>query len=198
MRGASGLERLEHQLGGHCDRRAKGEIDRAFLGEKTMNPGGRFPLGFGCSELQPHMNPPDHQDVVLQLDFTDGFRDETIVRCRNLARLQRASKGAGESAGGGGDNVVQGGRVFLERSGRQLVMRGHGAVRAEDHRFAFGGQVRPANGPLDPFESDFGAVHHFSHGGHLKRCIVPPRRDGWGDGPRGFRSALAIGEADAE
>ena len=39
-------------------------------------------------------------------DFADDIRDQIAFARRNLTRLQRASKGAGQSATGGGDQVV--------------------------------------------------------------------------------------------
>jgi hypothetical protein len=64
-----------------------------------------------------------------------------LVARVNLARLQRASKGACESATGGGDDIVEGCRVRLSDFRADAVMFGDGAVDAEMHRFRFGREI---------------------------------------------------------
>jgi hypothetical protein len=52
------------------------------------------------------VNTPDDQHAVFDFDFTHCFGHQAIVRSRNLTRLQRAPKGAGQSAGRRRDYVV--------------------------------------------------------------------------------------------
>ena len=80
------------------------------------------------------MNPADHQDVVLLFDLSDCIRYEPFVRCIDLTRLQRASKGSGQSTGGGRDYVVQCRGVRFQDVRRNLVVLGDRAVNTEDHR----------------------------------------------------------------
>ena len=47
---------------------------------------------------QPRMNAPDDEYVVLQFNLTHRFRYKTLVRCTDLRRFQRASKGTRKSA----------------------------------------------------------------------------------------------------
>ncbi len=60
-----------------------------------------------------HVDATDHQHVAFLLDFADGVRAEPALAGRNPARLQRASERAGQSAGGGRNEVVQRRRVRL-------------------------------------------------------------------------------------
>ena len=76
-------------------------------------------------EAQPHVNPADHENVVIGLlDLADRVAREPIAVRLDVARLQRASEGAGQSAGRGGDHIVEGRRARLDRPGGDLVMVG--------------------------------------------------------------------------
>jgi hypothetical protein len=59
-------------------------------------------------------DPLDHQHVVIGLDLADSLDLEHVAVDFNLTRFQRAGKGAGQSAAGGGDHVVERGRVRRE------------------------------------------------------------------------------------
>ena len=59
------------------------------------------------------VDPFDHEDAVLLLDFTGHRGGEPTASRRDPARLQRASERPGQSAARGGDDVVQGRREFL-------------------------------------------------------------------------------------
>jgi hypothetical protein len=48
----------------------------------------------------------DDQDIVLQLNLADRLRHQSLIRGVYVTRLQRASKGSGQSTRSGGDNVV--------------------------------------------------------------------------------------------
>jgi hypothetical protein len=73
-----------------------------------------------------------------------------------LTRLQRASQGAGQSATGGSDYVVKGGRVRLgELVFAESIVLGDGPVHAEADRFLFRRQIRQAIGPLEAFDAYF-------------------------------------------
>jgi hypothetical protein len=98
-----------------------------------MHTAGSFPMCLRCAQFQPHMNAADDEDTILQLDFTHRFRDKAFVRCIDLTRLQRASKGSGKSTGSRGNNVVQGCSVRFEHRRGHFVVFGHCSVDAEDH-----------------------------------------------------------------
>ncbi len=80
-----------------------------------------------------------------------------------MTRLQRAPEGSGESTGGGGDHVIQRGGVGFQGGGWNFVMLGNGAVRSEDHRDWFGGEVGSAHRAFDAFDPDFRTIHDFGH-----------------------------------
>ena len=100
------MRRLEKQLRGHSDRRLKTTVDGAFVGEDAVNTVGGLPVRLFGLQLQPHMNATDDQHAALQFNLTQRFRYKTLVRCTDLTRFQRASKGTGKSAGCSRDNVV--------------------------------------------------------------------------------------------
>jgi hypothetical protein len=53
-----------------------------------------------------HVDTPDDQHLAVQLDFAGCLGCKASLSRRDPARLQRAPKGPGESAGGRGHNVV--------------------------------------------------------------------------------------------
>jgi hypothetical protein len=114
-------------------------------------------------EFQLGVNSPDDQDTIFHFDLAHSIRGQAIVGSRNLTRLQRASKGAGKSAGRRCNDVIQRGRVRLQRPRRHLVVLGHCAVHSENHRLALGWEIRPANRPLHALDSNFGTVHNVGH-----------------------------------
>ena len=109
------------------------------------------------------MDPPDHEDPVFLLDFPDRVCREPAARRGNLARLQRASEGAGQSTGGGRDHVVKGRGVRLECPGRGLVVLGHLVVHPEKNWRGLGWQKRFPQRALDPFDANLRDVCHVAH-----------------------------------
>src|SRR5258708_24345173 len=74
----------------------------------------------------------------------------------NLARFQRASKGAEHSTGGRGNDIVNCGGVRLcQFRGINFVMLGYGAVDAGYYRHGVAWPVRDAQRPLAPFGLGF-------------------------------------------
>jgi hypothetical protein len=51
----------------------------------------------------------DYQHIAVFFDFAAGIRGEISLAGRDLARFQRAAEGAGQSAGGRGNHIVQSG-----------------------------------------------------------------------------------------
>jgi hypothetical protein len=56
---------------------------------------------------------PHDQDLAVQLDLTDRAGAQATASGGDAARLQRAPEGPGQSPGGRGHQVVQGGGVRL-------------------------------------------------------------------------------------
>jgi hypothetical protein len=119
----------------------------------------------GRLEIQPDVNPLDHEDLVVRaLDFTDRFAGEAVTIGPDVARLQRASEGPRQSAGRSGDDVVERGCPRLDGTGSDLVVFGHGAVNAEDDWLGLTGQEGAAHRSFDALDADLRAVHDSGHG----------------------------------
>ena len=71
-------------------------------------------------QAQNYVNAPDDQHSILGLHFTRRIRRQPPRRGINLTRLQRASKGPGESASRCRDDVVQRGGMGFEDIGGTL------------------------------------------------------------------------------
>jgi hypothetical protein len=109
------------------------------------------------------VDPLEDEHAVLDLDFARGLTREPAVGCVDVTRLQRASEGARQSAGGGGDDVVERGRVFGFAVARNVVVVGDRVVDAEGDRLALCGQKREPQGTLHPFDPNLRAVHDITH-----------------------------------
>jgi len=105
----------------------------------------------------------DHQDAVLEFDFAGRVALESAFASRDVTRFQRASEGAGQSAGGGGNDVVERGRTLCLASCRHTVVLGDGGVDAEDHRLILRGQVSAPERPTYPLDSDSRDIRDRSH-----------------------------------
>jgi hypothetical protein len=96
----------------------------------------------------------DDKDLVLEVDLSLGLRGQSPLARIDPARLQRATKGAGESTGGRGHDVIERRGVFRVLTRRGAVVLAHGPMRAKDHRPVFGREERLANGSAladDPY-----------------------------------------------
>lgn len=115
-------------------------------------------------QLERGVNAADDEDVILGFDFTDGLGNQARIRCINLTRLQRASEGAGESTGGSGDDVIEGGGVGIENLRRDLIVFGDRAMHAEQDGRGFGRQPGPAERAFEAFDFDLRAIDDVGHG----------------------------------
>ena len=68
---------------------------------------GFFAALVGDRELVAHVDALDHEHVILGLDPRRPHRLVALRIDFDLTRLQRAGERAGQSAGGGGDYVIQ-------------------------------------------------------------------------------------------
>ena len=71
-----------------------------------MHAGRGLPIHVRRFQSHQHMDTADHEHVLLEFDLAHSFADQASSRRANLTRLQRASKGSGESARRRGNNVV--------------------------------------------------------------------------------------------
>lgn len=154
---------LEYQLRGDRDRWLQRTINRTSVGKETVDPAGGLSVGLLGRQLQDHMDTADHEHVVLQLNFTDRFRHQSLVRGVYLTRLQRASEGSSQSTRRSGDNVIQGCSVGLQDRRRNLVMLRHGAMYSEYYGYLFGRKIRPAQRALYALNAHMGPVNHLRH-----------------------------------
>jgi hypothetical protein len=82
----------------------------------------------------------------------------------DVARLQRAAKGAHHPTGGSRNDVVDRCRMRLaEAGGIDLVVFSDRAVDVERHGMLFAGQVGEPTRRLLPFDSRFGRLDDVSH-----------------------------------
>ena len=108
------------------------------------------------------VNPFNHQHiaVIIFLDLALNFGREPSLTGRDLARLQRATKGARQSAGSRGNDIIQRCSVGLMNIRTYAVMFGNFGMHSEFDRFLRLGQIGPAQGPFYPFNSALGSVYH--------------------------------------
>ena len=165
--GDRGLQGLENQFGRHRDGGPQRPVDGASIREDAVRPLRRLKLFGGGLQMHAHVNPSNHQDPFLQLNFAGGLGNQSALGCVDFARLQRASEGSRQSAGRAGDDVIERGRSRRERIRRNLVVFGDGPVDAENYRVLFGRKERPPDWSFDAFDPDIRAVHNFiGHGGN--------------------------------
>lgn len=96
------------------------------------------PLGCGLlTGLRPkavgHMDAFDDQNTAVLFYLSHRVRYQPPLTSRNPARLQRAAQGAGQSAGSGRYQVVNGGGMrFVDCLIHTIVLRDLG-VQSEEH-----------------------------------------------------------------
>jgi hypothetical protein len=111
------------------------------------------------------MNPANNQHISVLFNFPFCLRSQKSLTGRNFARFQRAAKGTGQSAGRGGNNIIQRGGVGLVDLGVNTVMFGDLRMNAKSHRLIFLGQIGPTERTFDPFNFYLGCVDNLiAHG----------------------------------
>jgi hypothetical protein len=83
------------------------------------------------------MNPADNEHVSVFFNFPPCLRNQSFFTGRNFARFQRAAKGTGQSAGRGGHNIIQRGRMWFVDLRVNTVMLGDFGMNTKQHRFIF-------------------------------------------------------------
>ena len=104
-----------------------------------MHAFGRFPLVRQRLQMEPDVNPPDHQDTFFLFHFTGYFGDQPVAGRTDLTRLQRAPECSRQSTGRAGDDVIDGGCMRLEGVGWNFIVLGDGSVDSENHRVRLSG-----------------------------------------------------------
>lgn len=81
-------------------------VKRAVHCVRRMRPLDGFAALLGGDQAHRHVNPPDNQYAVFDLDLAGNIGSEFAVARVDPTRFQRASKRAYHSAGGRGDHVI--------------------------------------------------------------------------------------------
>jgi hypothetical protein len=107
------------------------------------------------------MNPADNQHISVFFNFPSCLRSQITLTGRYFARFQRAAKGAGQSAGRSGNDIIQRGGMGLVDLRVNAVMLGNLGMNAKPHRFIFLGQIRATQRAFDPFNFYLGCVDNW-------------------------------------
>lgn len=119
-----------------------------------------------------HMDALEHEHSVLDLDLAVRFRGEPTVAAIYPARLQRASKGADESATRGSYDIINCGGVRIVHM-IHTVKASYRTVRTEYHRLSLGRHVRKAQGTSSALNTNVGQIGDIGHGD--PRCELTDR-----------------------
>jgi hypothetical protein len=152
------------------NRRLQSPVHGTFVVKDPVHPLRRPVVFVFAFQLEPHVNAPQNQHIVLFLDLTGRLARQASLAGRNFTRLQRASKGAGESTRSSRDDVIERRRVWFQVRRRCLeIVRGYRAMDPEQNRVWFRRNKGSAQRALYALDADFGSVHDVAH------CrIVPP------------------------
>jgi len=113
--------------------------------------------------------PLDDQNAVFLFHLSNHFGRELTSARRDPARLQRATKGAGESPPGGGDHVIQRRRILLSNVGS--VMAGNVPVNPKVDGTVMGGEPGMSVRALDPIDANVRSINDFAHANSRLRLI---------------------------
>ena len=125
---------------------------------KAMDALGSFALLWLKLEMVGHMDPLDHEHVIVFFHFPNYVRPEVALSRRNLTRLQRASKGASQSATGGSNEIVKRGGMRLMDGSVYAIVLGDFRVNAKLYGCLFGGQIGAAKRAFDAFNTNLGSI----------------------------------------
>jgi hypothetical protein len=120
---------------------------------EAMNTLGDIPFVFIDSQRVGHVNAPDDEYVSVLANLANRFRSQITLASTNSARLQRAPKGAGQSARGRSHHVVERGGVGLMNCRVNAIVLGHLRVHPKEHWLFVEGQIGTPQGTLDPLYS---------------------------------------------
>ena len=144
---------FEIQLGGNLDGLVQCAIQWTAHLVRSMHPLDCFAIRVAGLQAIADKNAPDHQDLVLGLDLSGDFCGQPAFTCVDLARFQRTSESAEQSASGGGNDIIDGRGLGLIQGLRvHPVMFGNRAVSPETHRLFLGGEPGQAKRTLLTFD----------------------------------------------
>jgi hypothetical protein len=111
-------------------------------------------------ELVGDRNSLDDEDVVLFFNLTFYFRAKVPLASGNAARLQRATKGASQSATCGRDNVIECGCAGFGDLWRNIIVFGNFGMHPKVNRCFCRRQVSAPVRPFNPFDADIRNVYN--------------------------------------
>jgi hypothetical protein len=123
------------------------------IGVEAKHSFGSFAFVRGDFEMIGHMDTLDHQNVAILLDLAACFRGQKTGAGRNLARFQRAAKGARQSAGRGGYHIVEGRGVGFVNLGINAIMCGDLGMDSKKDGPIFLGEIGAPHCPFYPLDT---------------------------------------------
>ncbi len=141
---------------------------------ETVNPlDDRRVHPVALAQLVVRVNALDQENLALELDLAFDLGGQLAARRINLARLQRAPEGPGQSATGGCYHVVESRRVGREVLGIDAVMIRDRRVHAEGHLLLLGGKLCFAQWAALALDRDLRDIDDLSHGiTPLQQCTA--------------------------
>jgi hypothetical protein len=110
-------------------------------------------LGRGHQAVR-HMYPLDNKDTAIQYHLAARITYQPIQADSYLTCLQRTAEGPGQSAGSGGDDIIECRCMGFRDVRGNSIVGGDRSVDSEQDRVLFRREIRPAQGsfyPLDPY-----------------------------------------------
>jgi hypothetical protein len=135
-------------------------VHRTLLFVDPVNAFDRLAMFRRSVEVVDDVDPSDDEHALFGFDLPGDVRLQAAAAGVDLARLQRAPKGAGQSPSRGGHDVVQRRRVRLRHVGTDAVPSGDGSMHAEANGRCLGRQMRESQRPDLPLDAHFRDVDH--------------------------------------
>ena len=129
--------------------------DRATFGVEAMNALGDLLFVLVDLEIVRHMDTPDDEYIAFLLNLAYSFGGETAIACRNVARLQRAPKRAGQSTCGRSHHIIKRGGVPLLGSWIYPIMLCYLRVKPEKYRLFVHWEIGAAQSTLHTLDPDY-------------------------------------------
>ena len=139
-------------------------INRAFRFEHVVGTFRRRDLVRGDIFQREHdMNTPDHQHALLDFYFAVRHGFESIPACDDVARLQRAAKGAEQSTTGRGDHIVDRRRVRIGHVSLDAVVTSNRPMRAKANGHWFSRLLCETKRPLHASQRNLSSIDNVTH-----------------------------------
>jgi hypothetical protein len=139
-------------------------VHRTFLLEYFVSAlRGRHFLTWDALQLENDVDAAKHENALFNLDIAVGRRCKLTTARSDVARLQRAPKGAKQSTTSGGNDVVERCRMRLRHVTFDSVVTRNRAVCSKPYGLCLGRQLREPERALDSRQRDLRSIDHFTH-----------------------------------